>query len=71
MQALLNLPVPEWHHHGLLTDDAGKRLAKRHDPLTIRGLRDAGKSAAEVRALAGTVARAVDGASVSPRESSG
>jgi glutamyl-Q tRNA(Asp) synthetase len=53
LQALLDLPVPEWHHHGLLTDAAGKRLAKRHDPLTIRALRDAGRSPAEVRALAG------------------
>ncbi|MDH3596913.1 MAG: tRNA glutamyl-Q(34) synthetase GluQRS [Rhodospirillales bacterium] len=53
LQALLDLPVPEWHHHGLLTDAAGKRLAKRHDPLTIRALREAGRSPAEVRALAG------------------
>jgi glutamyl-Q tRNA(Asp) synthetase len=53
LQALLDLPVPEWHHHDLLTDNAGKRLAKRHDPLTIRALREAGKSPAEVRALAG------------------
>ncbi len=53
LQALLGLPVPEWHHHALLTDDAGERLAKRHDALSIRALRDAGKSPAEVRALAG------------------
>jgi len=53
LQALLDLPVPEWHHHGLLTDAAGKRLAKRHDPLTIRALREAGRSPAEVRGLAG------------------
>lgn len=53
LQALLDLPVPEWRHHGLLTDEAGERLAKRHDSLSIRALRDAGKSPAEVRALAG------------------
>jgi glutamyl-Q tRNA(Asp) synthetase len=53
LQALLDLPVPRWHHHGLLTDDSGKRLAKRHNPLTIRELRAQGRSPAEVRALAG------------------
>ncbi len=53
LQALLGLPVPEWHHHGLLTGDAGERLAKRHDALSIRRLRETGKSPAEVRALAG------------------
>jgi glutamyl-Q tRNA(Asp) synthetase len=53
LQALLDRPVPEWHHHGLLNDASGKRLAKRHDPLTLRALREAGRSPAEVRALAG------------------
>ena len=53
LQALLGLPVPEWHHHGLLTDQAGERLAKRHDALSIRALRESGKSPAEVRAMAG------------------
>ena len=53
LQALLDLPVPEWHHHALLTDDAGKRLAKRHDALSIKHLRESGKGPAEVRALAG------------------
>ncbi len=53
LQALLGLPVPEWHHHGLITGPDGERLAKRHDALSIRSLRQAGKTAAEVRALAG------------------
>ncbi len=53
LQALLDLPVPAWHHHRLLTDADGKRLAKRHDPLTLRKLREAGHSPAEVRAMAG------------------
>lgn len=31
LQALLGLPVPIWHHHSLLLDEAGKKLAKsRH-----------------------------------------
>jgi len=53
VQALLDLPVPEWHHHGLLADAAGTRLAKRSDAAAIRAYRAAGHSPAEVRALAG------------------
>lgn len=29
LQALLDLPVPRWRHHGLLVDEAGRKLAKR------------------------------------------
>lgn len=33
LQALLGLPVPRWHHHGLLMDESGKKLSKsRHSP---------------------------------------
>ena len=53
LQALLGYRVPVWRHHALLTDAAGKRLAKRNDAVAIRTLRDEGKSPAEVRALAG------------------
>jgi len=50
---LFGLPVPEWHHHALIAGPDGERLAKRHDARSLRALRQAGKSAAEVRALAG------------------
>ena len=53
LQALLDLPVPEWHHHGLITGTDGARLAKRAGAQSIRAFREAGKSPAEVRALAG------------------
>lgn len=53
LQALLGLPVPDWHHHGLLTNPAGARLSKRDGAIGLRDLRAAGKSPAEVRALAG------------------
>ena len=53
LQALLDLPVPGYHHHRLLTDATGRRLAKRDRALTIRALREAGKTPAAVRALAG------------------
>ena len=42
LQELLGLPVPEWHHHRLINDDAGKRLAKRDDARSLRSLRAAG-----------------------------
>ncbi len=53
LQALLGLPVPRWHHHGLLTDDSGRRLAKRDDARALRTLRETGHGPAEVRAMAG------------------
>lgn len=42
LQALLDLPVPRYHHHGLLVDGAGRRLAKRDAALTLAALRAAG-----------------------------
>jgi glutamyl-Q tRNA(Asp) synthetase len=53
LQALLGLATPDYHHHRIITDDAGTRLAKRTDAPTLASLREAGRSAEEVRALAG------------------
>ncbi len=53
LQSLLRLDVPDYHHHKLLAGPDGKRFAKRDRSLTIRALREAGRSAAEVRAMAG------------------
>jgi glutamyl-Q tRNA(Asp) synthetase len=53
LQALLDLPVPEWLHHGLLLDEEGKRLAKRDKAATLAALRQAGVTPAEARAKAG------------------
>jgi glutamyl-Q tRNA(Asp) synthetase len=52
LQALLDLPVPRWHHHPLLTGPDGKRLAKREGAPSIRSLREKGLAPEEVRALA-------------------
>lgn len=52
LQALLDLPTPRYRHHKLLTDASGKRFAKRDKALTLRALRESGKTAAEARALA-------------------
>ena len=43
------LQAPKFYHCDLLRDEAGVRLAKRHDALSIRRLRESGLSAEEVR----------------------
>jgi glutamyl-Q tRNA(Asp) synthetase len=43
LQALLGLPVPRWHHHGLLTDDTGQKLAKRRGSPALAERRRAGE----------------------------
>jgi glutamyl-Q tRNA(Asp) synthetase len=48
LQALLGLPTPVYRHHPLLTDDAGRRLAKRDRALTIRAMREAGATPAQI-----------------------
>ena len=45
--------MPEYHHHRLVTDDKGERLAKRSDALALRALREAGRSPEEVIAMTG------------------
>ena len=49
LQALLELPTPEYHHHPLICDDNGKRLAKRDGAETLRSLRERGESPTTVR----------------------
>lgn len=53
LQALLGLPTPDYHHHGLIADENGRRLAKRDDARSICSYKEAGHSAREVRAMAG------------------
>ena len=48
LQKLLGLPQPEYWHHPLVCDEEGKRLAKRHDSLSLRVMRESGMSASEV-----------------------
>ncbi|RYE03572.1 MAG: tRNA glutamyl-Q(34) synthetase GluQRS, partial [Sphingomonadales bacterium] len=42
LQALLDLPTPEYRHHALLTGPDGQRLAKRHNAPTLEGMRLSG-----------------------------
>jgi glutamyl-Q tRNA(Asp) synthetase len=53
LQALLGWPAPRYAHHALLLGPDGKRLSKRNDAPSLRALREAGVSAAEVRAQPG------------------
>lgn len=53
LQALLGLPRPLYHHHGLIRDDAGKRLAKRDDARALATYRAAGATPQDIRAMIG------------------
>lgn len=49
LQALLSLPVPVWHHHALLVEADGRKLAKRRGSPSLADRRRAGEDG---RALA-------------------
>jgi len=53
LQALLELPVPEYHHHGLVLDHEGRRLAKRESAPTLASLRQDGWTPRRVREAVG------------------
>lgn len=50
IQALLDLPTPRYHHHPLLTDTGGNRLAKRRGAPSLADLRAAGVDPAALAA---------------------
>jgi glutamyl/glutaminyl-tRNA synthetase len=50
LQRALGLPTPAYFHCDLMRDEAGIRLAKRHDALSLRALREAGLTPQQVRA---------------------
>ncbi len=52
LQEVLELPVPIYHHHELITDENGNRIAKRDGGHFIRTLRESGIQPAEIPALA-------------------
>ncbi|WP_187430042.1 Glutamate--tRNA ligase [Roseobacter fucihabitans] len=53
LQSLLGFDVPRYHHHRLIRDDAGKRLAKRDDARAIRTYRDDGYSVSDIKTMIG------------------
>ena len=53
LQHLLQLPTPLYHHHRLIRDDAGKRLAKRDNARAIRHYRAEGITPQDIRRMLG------------------
>ena len=47
----IGLTAPKFFHCPLMNDDRGERLAKRHDALSLRTLRERGVTPAEIRAI--------------------
>ncbi|GGX61965.1 tRNA glutamyl-Q synthetase [Tateyamaria omphalii] len=53
LQHLLDLPTPIYHHHRLIRDDSGKRLAKRDDARAISKYRAEGATPDDIRRMVG------------------
>ena len=53
LQHLLGLPKPIYHHHHLIRDEKGKRLAKRDDARAIAKYRAEGATPADIRRMVG------------------
>ncbi len=53
LQKVLGLPTPIYHHHRLIRDEAGKRLAKRDDARALAKYRAEGASPADIRRMVG------------------
>ena len=53
LQRYLGLPTPVYHHHRLIRDAAGKRLAKRDDARAIATYRAEGASPSDIRRMVG------------------
>lgn len=53
LQRLLNLPTPTYHHHRLIRDAQGKRLAKRDDARALSKYRAEGATPDDIRRLIG------------------
>ena len=53
IQNVLDLPTPKYHHHKLIFDDSGHRLAKRSDAQSIKTYRALGYSPGDIRELLG------------------
>ncbi len=53
LQEILGLPAPVYHHHRLVLDTDGKKLSKRDKSTTLRELRAAGLTPADVRRAVG------------------
>jgi len=53
LQHLLGLPVPAYHHHRLIRDETGRRLAKRDDARALARFRAEGATPDDIRRMLG------------------
>ena len=53
LQAILGFPTPIYRHHPLIRDSKDVRLAKRHDAVSIRSLRERGITPDDVCSMVG------------------
>lgn len=53
LQRLLGLPTPTYHHHRLIRDENGKRLAKRDDARSLLKYRAEGATPGDIRRMVG------------------
>jgi glutamyl-Q tRNA(Asp) synthetase len=53
LQKLLNLPTPVYHHHRLIRDENGRRLAKRDDARALQKYRAEGATPNDIRKMVG------------------
>jgi len=53
LQTLLDLPAPGYAHHRLVLDTNGRKFSKRDQSVTLRSLRETGKTPDDVFALLG------------------
>jgi glutamyl-Q tRNA(Asp) synthetase len=53
LQHLLGFETPHYHHHPLVRDDQGKRLAKRDDARALSKYRAEGATPQDIRAMVG------------------
>ncbi|MFO8125192.1 tRNA glutamyl-Q(34) synthetase GluQRS [Yoonia sp.] len=55
LQHVLEYPTPVYHHHRLVTDDSGKRLAKIDKSKAIAKYRDEGATPADIKQMIGFI----------------
>ena len=53
LQVLLGLPAPLYHHHRLVTDADGRKLAKSARDTSLQSLREQGATPADIRRMVG------------------
>ena len=53
LQVLLDLPEPLYHHHRLILDPSGRKLAKSHQDKALKSLRAEGATPAQIKEMVG------------------